>query len=121
MAADRIAPMPAPLPRVPLRALLAAPLLALALLPAQARSASQAAPQAPREAAVERIVIEDEGSRVEELRERGQIRHVRVQPRQGAGYEVLPIDAGRDPSQGHGLGGGSRGTGGQRVWHFLSF
>ncbi|WP_240636025.1 hypothetical protein [Caldimonas tepidiphila] len=112
--------MSALLPRL---ALLVPLLAAAAVLPARAQSEPGAArqPEATREPAVQQLRVEDEGSRIDELRVRGQTRRIQVQPRQAVAYEVLPIDAARDPSQGNGLGGGSRGAAGQRVWHFLSF
>lgn len=109
------------------RPILLAPLLALAALqaaPAQAAAGTTVPTPpvaAPGEAAVERIHVEDKGSRIDELRVRGQTRRINVQPLQGADYEVLPIDPRHDPSQGHGQGGGSRGAAGQRVWPLLSF
>jgi hypothetical protein len=87
-----------------------------------ASGAAQAAPEAadeaakPAEAKVEHIVSEDESVRIEERRFRGQTESITVKSklRGVAPYEILPGGGGRDPSQ-----PGS--TGGQRVWHFLSF
>jgi hypothetical protein len=69
---------------------------------------------------VERRVLEDDGVRIEELRVRGQTQRIVVTPKVGVdrAYEILPVDASRDPSQGR---GGSQGVAGQRVWHVLSF
>lgn len=69
---------------------------------------------------VERRVLEDDGVRIEELRVRGQTQRIVVTPKVGVerAYEILPVDAARDPSQGR---GGSQGVAGQRVWHVLSF
>jgi hypothetical protein len=69
---------------------------------------------------VERQVLEDDGVRIEELRVRGQTQRIVVRPKVGIdrAYEILPADAGRDPSQGR---GGSQGVAGQRVWQVLSF
>ena len=69
---------------------------------------------------VQRVVIEDDGARIEELRVRGQTQRITVQPK-GAikqGYEIIPADGGRDMSY---SAGSSRGAAGQRVWHVLSF
>ena len=70
----------------------------------------------PAEAKVERIVSEDDAVRIEERRFRGQTESITVKSklRGVAPYEILPGGSGRDPSQ-------PGGTGGQRVWHFLSF
>lgn len=89
---------------------------------AQAKPSAQAAPQARSapEPAVRRTVIEDDGSRIEELRVRGAVRSITVQPKGAlaAEYEVLAPDAGRDTSSGP---NSSKGTAGQRVWRVLSF
>ena len=73
-----------------------------------------------REAKVERIVIEDSGSRIEELRVRSQTRsiHVRTKGALAGGYEVLPADPARDSAPGPSNGTGSSG---QRVWKVLAF
>ena len=70
----------------------------------------------PAEAKVERIVSEDDAVRIEERRFRGQTESITVKSklRGVSPYEILPGGGGRDPSQ-------PGGTGGQRVWHFLSF
>lgn len=65
---------------------------------------------------VERIVIEDEGSRVEEVRVGGQTQSVTVQPRGGLpAYEMQPSDGARSRP------GERRDGGAQRVWNVLSF
>ncbi len=105
----------------------AAALLTLLLpLAAAAQTATSATPEpepepsvAPRggEPKVERIVIEDDGVRIEELRVRGQTRRIVVQSKLGSHtrpYEILPANGGRDLSQ-------DKGSTGQRVWHILSF
>jgi hypothetical protein len=69
---------------------------------------------------VQRLVIEDDGARIEELRVRGQTQRITVTPK-GAikrGYEIIPADGGRDMSYSAGSG---RGAAGQRVWHVLTF
>lgn len=103
----------------------AAALLTLLLpLAAAAQTATPATPEpepavAPRggEPKVERIVIEDDGVRIEELRVRGQTRRIVVQSKLGSHtrpYEILPANGGRDLSQ-------DKGSTGQRVWQILSF
>ena len=69
---------------------------------------------------VQRIVTEDDGVRIEELRVRGQTQRIVVRSKLGnlASYEVLPATGGRDMSQSAGNG---RGAAGQRVWNVLSF
>lgn len=73
-----------------------------------------------REAKVERIVIEDDGSRIEELRVRSQTRSIHVQTKGvlRGGYEVIPADPARDTAAGPSNGGGSSG---KRVWKVLAF
>jgi len=87
--------------------------------PVQAQEAS-AAPRASPEPKVQRNVIEDEGSRIEELRVRGQLQRVVVTPKIGTrqSYEIITGDGSRDLSDG---ANGSRGAAGKRVWHILSF
>jgi hypothetical protein len=69
---------------------------------------------------VERILIEDSGSRIEEVRVRGQTRSIHVQPKglKGAGYDIVPADPARDSAPGPSNG---RGAAGQRVWSVWSF
>lgn len=68
---------------------------------------------APREPAVQQTVIEDQGSRISELRVRGQTQRITVQPKVGGAkaYEIVTGD-------GHGVAGGATG---QRVWQVLQF
>jgi len=72
------------------------------------------------EPVVQRTVLEDDGSRIEELRVRGQTQRISVQPKVGprAGYQIITGDGLREPPEG---GNASRGTTGQRVWNVLSF
>lgn len=72
------------------------------------------------EPAVQRTVLEDDGSRIEELRVRGQTRRIVVQPKVGprAGYEIIVGDGLREPPAG---GNADKGAIGQRVWHVFSF
>ena len=67
---------------------------------------------------IERIRIEDEGSRVDELRVGGETKQITVQPKVGnlPAYEVQPANAGRD---GHIQG--QDGTNGRRTWKALQF
>lgn len=69
---------------------------------------------------VQRIVIEDDGVRIEELRVRGQTQRIVVAPKRGAGvpYEIITGDGSRDLSFGANT---SRGAAGQRVWNVLAF
>ena len=90
-----------------------------ALQPAHAQQPAAETPTAlPNEPAVQRSKFEDEGSRVEELKIRGEVRRITVTPKVGTTvpYEVLPAEGSRDLSQ-----SGSRGVAGQRVWHILTF
>jgi hypothetical protein len=84
---------------------------------APAATAPAAAPAEPR---VQNIVIEDEGSRIEELRVRGTTQRITVKPKVGTtqGYEIIVGDGSRDLSDGVNT---SRGAAGKRVWHLLSF
>lgn len=69
---------------------------------------------------VDHLVHEDEGSRIEELRVRGEIKRIVVKtkaPLKGE-YEVVPDNAARGVPQ---APNGSRGIAGQRVWQVLSF
>jgi len=98
-------------------------LLALALsAPAGLAFAQAAATPAPpgAEPRVQHIVVEDEGSRIEELRVRGATQRITVQPKVGTakGYEILVGDGSRDLGEGVNT---SRGAAGKRVWNVLSF
>jgi hypothetical protein len=68
---------------------------------------------------VERIVVEDDGARIEELRVRGQTQRIVVKPRNAREYEIVPSTSGRDPSQNR--GGQQPGAAGQRVWNVFRF
>ena len=69
---------------------------------------------------VERLVHEDDGSRIEELRVRGAAQRIVVNPKVGPkkGYEIITGDGSRDLGEGANT---SRGAVGKRVWHVLSF
>lgn len=100
--------------------------LALAALAGSVQSQEAKAPAAspaaasPAEPRVQQIVIEDEGSRIEELRVRGATQRITVKPKVGTtqGYEIIVGDGSRDLSDGVNT---SRGAAGKRVWHLLSF
>ncbi len=80
--------------------------------------AACAAGPGPRsaDAAVQRLVSEDEFVRIEELRLRGQTQRVTVQPKGNSGraYEILQPSPGADAAQ-------NRDAAGQRVWPVLTF
>jgi hypothetical protein len=99
------------------RTLLGCLLLGLAA-PALAQQADP--PQRGSEPKVQRIVVEDDAVRIDELRVRGQTQRIVVQPKKGGmrPYEIVPADGGRDMSQSYASG---RGAAGQRVWHVLNF
>ncbi|MEP7300359.1 MAG: hypothetical protein ABI699_02440 [Caldimonas sp.] len=81
--------------------------------------ATLAADRAGNEPAVQRTVIDDASAHIEELRVRGQLQKVTVDPRGRApGYEIIVGDASRDISEGRNT---SRGATGKRVWNVLRF
>jgi hypothetical protein len=92
----------------------------LAALPAAAQSPASPATGRQSEPVVQRSVIEDDNARIEELRVRGAVRSVKVQPKGPlkAEYEVITPDAGRDITDGP---NSAKGTAGQRVWRVLTF
>ena len=107
------------------------PNLALALLvacaPAWAQTTPAAAPRAEAaplpersEPNIKHTVIEDEGSRIDELRVRGQVQHVVVTPKVGPkkSYEIIVGRDGR--AQFDGTGGADSAVG-KRVWNVLAF
>jgi hypothetical protein len=68
---------------------------------------------------VRQSVIEDDGSRIDELRVRGETQRISVQPKRGgARYEIVPAGGGRDLATGPTT---PRGAVGQRVWRVLQF
>jgi len=106
-------------------------LLALAgfvALPARSQTAPlppapalQGAPAAERsEPNVRHNVIEDEGSKIDELRVRGQVEHVVVTPKVGVtkSYEIIVSRGGRQVANGT---GGADSAIGKRVWNVLAF
>jgi len=89
--------------------------------PAKGASASaQAAsrPVAQAASTPQAVVIEDKYTRIEELHDHGEVRSIKVQPKVGRAYEIVPATGGRDMSNSAGNG---RGAAGQRVWPILSF
>ncbi|HWH83103.1 MAG TPA: DUF2782 domain-containing protein [Burkholderiaceae bacterium] len=81
----------------------------------------QAAPAADRsEPNVRYTVIEDEGSKIDELRVRGQVEHVIVTPKVGVkkSYEIIVGRGGRQVANGT---GGADSAIGKRVWNVLAF
>lgn len=69
---------------------------------------------------VRRTVIEDNGSKIEELRIRGQTQRISVTPKIGPRkrYDIITGDASRDSTYGT---GGARDAVGKRVWDVLDF
>jgi len=70
---------------------------------------------------IQRLVVEDKGARIEELRVRGQTQRIDVTPKTGPirqPYEIIPADGARDMSPN---GQATRGAAGQRVWRVLNF
>jgi hypothetical protein len=98
-AAD-VAPPPAPLPPPPLEA------------PASDDRAGN-------EPLVQRTVIDNKQTHIEELRVRGQLQKVTVAPKDGSpSYEIVTGAGSKDLSAGAST---SRGAAGQRVWNVLHF
>lgn len=94
----------------------------LSLCMAGACLAQSPAPEArqPVEKKIERIRVEDSGSRIDELRVGGETQSITVSPKGGMpAYEVLPASANRAPSAGERNSGS--GSGGTRVWKILGF
>lgn len=84
-----------------------------------AQSPAPAAEQAV-EKKIERIRVEDSGSRIDELRVGGETQSITVSPKGGMpAYEVLPASANRAPSAGD--RNSASGSGGTRVWKIFGF
>ena len=98
----------------------AAPANTLPLTPATPAPSATSAALPSGEPNVKRTVIEDEGTRIEELRVRGQPQRIVVTPKGGGKlpYEIITGDGSRDLSPGANT---SRGAAGKRVWNVLSF
>ncbi len=102
----------------------------LIAVPVQAQSAAgktgeTASASAPAEASrsdqrIERIHIEDSGSRIDELRVGGETRSITVAPKGNMPqYEVMPASANRTPSAGERSINSA--SGGIRVWKIFGF
>jgi len=91
-------------------------LLGTASLAASAQEAD--ARKLPPEPQVQTTVIEDDATRIEELKVRGQTQRITVQPKGMKGYEIIPANQGRDMSD---SAGSQRGAAGKRVWRIITF
>ena len=121
----------------PMRAVPLLLLLALATGPALAQNTSQNPPQPSKNERIqlsqseqsaptpgrlnqttERIRVEDEGSRIDELRVGGQTQSITVQPKVGnlPAYEVQPSDGVRNRAR-----NGAEADTGTRVWNLKKF
>lgn len=70
---------------------------------------------------IERIRIEDDATRIDELRYGGETQSIQVQPKFGAPqYQVVPRDAARQRQE-VGRDNSGIGTSGQRVWNVFGF
>ena len=70
---------------------------------------------------IERIRIEDDATRIDELRYGGETQSIKVQPKFGAPeYQVVPRDAARQRLE-VGRDNSGIGTSGQRVWNVFGF
>ena len=69
---------------------------------------------------VKHTVIEDDGSKIDEVRVRGQLTQVVVTPKVGVTkpYEIIMSRSGREPVDGT---GGANSAAGKRVWNVLAF
>ena len=69
---------------------------------------------------VRRLIVEDDGAKIEELRVRGQTQRIVVSPKVGVvkPYEIITGNPGQDPFDGT---GGARSAVGKRVWNVLAF
>jgi len=69
---------------------------------------------------IKRTVIEDRGSKIEELRVRGQAQRIVVTPKVGTqkSYEIITDSSSREMYDGSGA---SRGAVGKRVWNVFTF
>jgi hypothetical protein len=81
--------------------------------------ASAADDKAAHEPIVKRTVIDDKHNHIEELRVRGQLQKVTVQPKDGSpSYEIVTGAGSHDLPT---AASNSRGATGQRVWNLLHF
>ena len=96
-----------------------APAAASAASPSAASPAGTDAGDEAGEPAVRRTHVEDGRTRIDELRVRGQLRRITVDPKGRApSYEIITGDGSRDFSDGANT---SRGAAGKRVWNVLRF
>lgn len=103
-----------------------AALAALVTAPCAAQTSAPATPPAtltprdPAEPDVQRTRLEDQGSRIDELRVRGQTRRVVVTPKAPGSkpYEIIMGNAGQAVPDGT---GGANSAAGKRVWNVFSF
>jgi len=101
-------------------------LLLACCLPLAVRAAEPSETHESREARetpgpkIERLMIEDDSTRIEETRTRGQTEKVVVTPKDSKAppYEILMGDASRELSPGP---GSNRGAVGKRVWRLFEF
>jgi hypothetical protein len=90
-----------------------------ATAPAQQLPREESAQAKTAEPAVKRTVIDERLAHIEELRVRGQVQKITVDPKGRApGYEVLPGDGSSDIADGANT---SHGPAGKRVWNVLRF
>jgi hypothetical protein len=102
---------------LPLLAVCAAPLWALAQNAAPASGSGPDQGKVPLEQRIERIHLEDAGSRIDELRVGGETRSITVQPKgsNAPAYDIAPITSNQNPT-----GTDHRGEG-TRTWKLLSY
>ena len=100
----------------------AAAAISLSAMPAHAADGPVPAAETPLangEPAVRHTVIDDGRTRIEELRVRGQLQRITVEPKGRApAYEIVTGDGAPDFADG---AGGSRGAAGKRVWNVFRF
>lgn len=104
------------------RLLVLVPLLAgTAALAQTVPLVQERAPQDPRRnQKIERIHLEDDAVKIDELRVGGQTQAITVQPKSGMpAYEIVPHDAARQRANDTRDGSGA--SGGQRVWNLFKF
>jgi hypothetical protein len=91
-----------------------------ATTPAPLEGADAAAPRDRAEPNIKHTVIEDKGSKIEELRVRGQAQRIVVTPKVGTtkSYEIITDSSSREMYDGSGA---SRGAVGKRVWNVFTF
>ena len=71
---------------------------------------------------VERIVHEDAGSRVQELKVGGQTKQIEVQTKADLpAYQINPADAAQGPANPDGQRTGNAGTAGRATWRLFNF